>query len=53
VCAGGLNIQKIDKTQLIYSVSYFNLGGLKLCFGGLSPPKLLPWWRDCVWAVPD
>jgi len=28
------------KTLLIYSISYFNLGGLELCLGGLSPPKL-------------
>jgi len=28
VCAEGLDIVKIDKAPLIYSVSYFNLGGL-------------------------
>ena len=30
VCEGGLNA----KTLLIYSVTYFNLGGLELCLGG-------------------
>ena len=37
---GGLTFQKLTKTQLIYSVSCFNLGGLELCLGGLSPQKL-------------
>ena len=32
VCAGGL-------TLFIYSISYFNLGGLGALFGGLNPPK--------------
>jgi len=36
---GGLDIIKLTKILLIYSVSRFNLGGLKLCLGGLSPPK--------------
>jgi len=36
VCAGRLGIIKIDKTPLIYSVSYFNLGGLGALFGGIS-----------------
>jgi len=27
------------KLPLICSVSYLNLGGLKLCLGGLNPPK--------------
>jgi len=31
---GGLDILKIDKTPLIYSVSCFHLGGLELCSGG-------------------
>jgi len=39
VCAGGLAITKLTKTPLIYSVSRFNLGGLGVLFGGLSPPK--------------
>ena len=34
VCAGGLDIINLTKTQLIYSVSRFNLGGLELCLGG-------------------
>jgi len=29
----------MTKLPLIYSVSYFNLGGLELCLGGLSPPN--------------
>ena len=33
---GGLSA----KTLYIYSVSYFNFGGLGAFFGGLSPPKL-------------
>ena len=36
---GCLTFQKLTKNLLIYSVSYFNLGVLGLCFGGLSPPK--------------
>ena len=36
VCAGGLDILKSDKTLLIYSGSYFNLGGLEHCLVGLS-----------------
>jgi len=30
ICASELDIVKIDKMSLIYSVSYFNLGGLEL-----------------------
>jgi len=41
VCLGGLDIIKLTKTRLIYSVSRFNFGGLELCLGGLSPPKPL------------
>jgi len=37
---GGLDVVEIDKTPLIYSVSYFNLGGLVL-FG-----RAKPWRRD-------
>jgi len=29
----------LTKTQQIYSVSYFNLEGLKALFGGAKPPK--------------
>jgi len=34
------------KTPLISSVSYFNLGYLKLCLG-TKPTKASPWRRDC------
>jgi len=34
---GGLEVIKLTKTLLIYSVSRFNLGVLELCAGGLSP----------------
>jgi len=40
-----LDIPNFTKTPLIYSVSYFNLGGLGALFGGLSPPNP-PWRRD-------
>ena len=39
LCKGGLTF-KFDKNFMIYSVSYFRLGGLRALFGGLSPPKL-------------
>ena len=42
VCAGGLDIIKLTKTPLIYSVSRFSFGGLELCLAGLSPPKPPP-----------
>jgi len=29
----------LTKIPLVYSVSYFNLGGLEALFGGLNPPK--------------
>jgi len=35
---GGLNA----KTQFIYSISYFNLGGLGALFGGAKPTKVPP-----------
>jgi len=40
VCAGRLDIENLSKSPLIYSVSYFNLGTLRLCPGRRSPPKL-------------
>ena len=45
-----LDILKFDQTPLIYSVSYFNLGGLELCLWGISPPKSPPpcWWTDPI-----
>jgi len=45
---GSIEIIKITKTPLIYSVSRFHLGGLELCLGRLSPPKPPPWQRDCT-----
>jgi len=36
---GRLDILKIDKNPLIWSISYFNLGGHGVLFGGLSPPN--------------
>jgi len=48
ICSGGHDILKIDKTQLVYSVPYFNFGGLELCLGGLNPPKPPTWRRDCT-----
>ena len=39
VCLGGLHIIKLSETPFIYSASRFNLGGLELYLGGLSPPK--------------
>ena len=35
VCAGGLDILKIDKNST-YSISRFNLGGLEFCLGAKS-----------------
>jgi len=29
----------LTKSPLIYSASFFNLGGLDLCLVGLNPPK--------------
>jgi len=37
---GGLDIEKLIKPPMIYSVSYFDLEGLSTFLGGLSPPKL-------------
>jgi len=37
---GGLDIEKLIKPPMIYSVSYFNFGALNALFGELSPPKL-------------
>ena len=42
VCLGGLDITKLTKSPLIYSVSRFNLGGLELCLVELGPPKPPP-----------
>jgi len=42
VCAEVLDILKIDKTTLIYSASYFNVGRLVALFGGSKPTKAPP-----------
>jgi len=50
--AGGLDIIKLSKISLIYSVSRFNLGGLELCLG-VKPTKAPPWrrdWCDCIYS---
>ena len=39
IVPGGLDIENFIKTPMIYSVSYFDLGGLSTLFGGISPPK--------------
>jgi len=41
-CRGGLDIENLIKSPIIYCVSYFDLGGLVLCLGGLSPSKRPP-----------
>jgi len=52
VCAGGIDIIKLSKILLIYSVSRFNLG-LELCLGGAKPTTAPPWrrdWCDCIYS---
>jgi len=39
---GGLGIIKLTKTSLIYSVSRFNLRGLRALFGGDKSTKASP-----------
>jgi len=41
VCAGGLDILKFDKNQLVYSVP-ISIRELRALFGGISPPKPTP-----------
>jgi len=41
VCGGGLDIIKLTKTPLFYSISRFNLRGLGALFGGAKPTKAL------------
>ena len=36
---GGLDIENLIKTPMIYSVSYFDLGGLSTLYEGISPPN--------------
>ena len=43
---GGLEVIKLSKIPLLYSVSRFNLGGLGALFGGAKPTKAPPWRRD-------
>ena len=50
VCAGVLDIIKLTKIPLIYSVSLSIWGVLEICLGGLSPPKP-PWRRDCIYVA--
>jgi len=38
-CAGGIDIENLIKSPMIHTVSYFDLGGLVVCLGVLSPPK--------------
>ena len=48
---GGLDIENLIKTRMIYSVSYFNLGGIGTLFGGVKPTKAPPWRRDWIHAT--
>jgi len=46
ICAVGLDILKFEQTSLLYSASYFNLGGAwSFVSEGISPPKSPPPWR--------
>jgi len=50
---GGLDILKIDQNSINYNVSFLNLGGFGLSFGGTKPNKALPWrwdWRVLQWT---
>jgi len=42
----GIDILKLTKTLLICSVSYFNVGGLEYCLGGLSPLSRQTGWQS-------
>jgi len=44
-----MDIIKLTKNPLIYSVSRFNLGGLGALFGGAKPTKDLLWRWD--WSI--
>jgi len=46
-CVGGIHNLKFSKTPLIYSVSYFNLGGTWSFAWGSMPTKAPPWRRNC------
>jgi len=43
---GGLDNEKLIKPPMIYSVSYFDFGGLSTLFGGAKLTKAPPWRRD-------
>jgi len=47
VCAGGIDIIKLPKIPLIYSVSNSIWGGLEICLGA-KPTKAPPWRRGCL-----
>jgi len=49
ICAVGLDVLKFEQTSLRYSDSYFNLGGLELCFGGAKRTKSTPSGDGTVW----
>jgi len=40
-------IESLKKTPMVYSVSYFYLGGLGILFGGLSPPVAMGLQQGC------
>jgi len=42
LCRGASHSENLIKVPLIYSVSYFNFGGIGYLFGRVSPPKP-PW----------
>jgi len=63
VCAGGLDTVKIDKSQLICSVSYFDSGAWSIVLGDLdhqAAPAATEWFRHvplfmdriCLLVVP-
>jgi len=63
VCAGGFDTVKIEKSQMICSVSYFNLGAWSIVLWGLDhqkPPAATEWFhhvplfmdRICLLVVP-
>ena len=43
---GGLDIEKLIKPPMIYSVLYFDLGELSTLFGGAKPTIASPWRQD-------
>jgi len=52
ICAVGLDILKFEQTSLLYSASYFNLGGAwSFVSEGISPPKSPPLGDGTVWQI--